>query len=149
MTTAISKPRGFCCSPLAITQTSTGAASTPTTLTSSKAQASTEATRSIRAWVAMSPSLALVAAKTGTKAWLKAPSAKKRRNRLGMRKATLKASVSALAPKVEAIRSSRAIPVMRESSVSTETTEADLRRLTPRSVAASRWHARVGTQAQP
>ena len=66
-----------------------------------------------------------------------------------MRKATLKASVSALAPKVEAISSSRAKPVMRESRVNTDTTEADLRRLTAGSVAASCVHNRVGAQASP
>ena len=47
-----------------------------------------------------------------------------------MRNATLKASVSALAPKVEAISNSRARPVMREARVSKETIEADLKRLT-------------------
>ncbi|MNT60094.1 hypothetical protein D3C72_1976510 [compost metagenome] len=73
-----------------------------------------------------SPSLARVVASTGTKAWLKAPSANKRLNRLGMRKATLKASVSALAPNMVAISRSRARPVTRESSVNRETVEAAL-----------------------
>ena len=67
-----------------------------------------------------------MAASTGTKAWLKAPSANKRRNRLGMRNATLNASVSALAPKVDAMSSSRTKPVMREARVNSETVEADL-----------------------
>ena len=48
----------------------------------------------------------------------------------GMRNATLKASVKALAPKAEAISSSRISPVMRDASVSRETMEADLNRLT-------------------
>jgi hypothetical protein len=39
------------------------------------------------------------------------------------------------APKVDAISSSRTSPVMRDSSVSKETTEADLKRLTAQSVA--------------
>ena len=92
---------------------------------------STVAVRSITICVAASPCCALEAASTGTKAWLKAPSPKKRRNRLGMRNATLKASVMALAPKVDAIRSSRARPVMRDNKVSRETVDADLKRLTP------------------
>jgi hypothetical protein len=40
------------------------------------------------------------------------------------------------APKVDAIKSSRTKPVMRESKVNKETTEADLKRLTLQSVAA-------------
>jgi len=47
-----------------------------------------------------------------------------------MRNATLKASVKALAPKVDAISSSRTRPVMRDTSVNSDTTEADLKRLT-------------------
>jgi hypothetical protein len=49
-----------------------------------------------------------------------------------MRNATLKASVMALAPKVEAISNSRAKPVMRDASVSRETVEAALNRDTRR-----------------
>jgi hypothetical protein len=44
-----------------------------------------------------------------------------------MRNATLKASVMALAPKVEAISSSRTKPAIRETNVSSETVEADLK----------------------
>jgi hypothetical protein len=69
----------------------------------------------------------LVAASTGTKAWLKAPSANMRLNKLGIRNATLKASVMALAPNVEAISNSRASPVMRDTSVNRETVEAALK----------------------
>ena len=57
--------------------------------------------------------------------WLKATSANKRLNRLGMRNATLKASVKALAPNKEAISNSRTKPVTREAKVNKETTEAD------------------------
>lgn len=46
---------------------------------------------------------------------------------MGVRKATLKASVMALAPNDEAISSSRTRPVMRESTVNSETVEADLK----------------------
>jgi hypothetical protein len=45
-----------------------------------------------------------------------------------MRKATLKASVAALAPKAAAISCSRTRPVTRETSVSRETVEAALNR---------------------
>ena len=45
-----------------------------------------------------------------------------------MRKATLKASVAALAPKAAAISCSRTRPVTREASVSRETVEAALSR---------------------
>ncbi|MNE67181.1 hypothetical protein D3C80_1627740 [compost metagenome] len=114
-------------SPLASSQTSSGAPSTPSTQVSSKAQLSTVATLAISTRVASSPSLALVPASTGTKAWLKAPSANRRRNRLGMRNATLKASVSAFAPNMEAMSRSRSKPVIREASVNRETVEAALK----------------------
>ena len=127
MKTAASNPRGSCFSPLAISQTSTGAAATPITQVSSSAQASKVATRLTSTWVAASPFWALLAASTGTNAWLNAPSANRRRNRLGMRKATLKASVMALAPNVEATSSSRTRPVIRDTSVNRETVDADLK----------------------
>ena len=130
-TTAVSKPSGFCWRPAAIAQTSAGAAATPMTQVMISAQTSTVAIWSTIWRVASSPSFSRTPASTGTKAWLKAPSANRRRSRLGMRKATLKASVSALAPKVEATSSSRTRPVMREASVSSETREADLNRDTP------------------
>ena len=135
--TAVSRPCGDCFKPLAISHTNPGAASTPNTLVINTAQASSVATLSIKTWVAASPCSARVAASTGTKAWLNAPSANKRRNKFGMRKATRKASVTALAPKALAIRVSRANPVMRDSRVSKETVEADLKRLT-------RWSVAVG-----
>ena len=77
----------------------------------------------------------LFAKMQSTNAWLKAPSANRRRNRLGMRNATLKASVSALAPNIEAIRRSRTRPVTREARVRRETVEAALNRDTAGSVA--------------
>ena len=69
-------------------------------------------------WVARSP------ARMGTKACENAPSANRRRSKLGMRNATWKASVQALAPKAAAISCSRTRPVMRESKVNKETIEA-------------------------
>ena len=116
-------------------QTIQGAASTPSTQVSSRAQASTVATLSTTNLVAASPCWALDAASTGTKAWLNAPSANRRRNKLGMRNATLKASVMALAPKNAARSDSRTKPVTREARVQRDTVEADLRRLTAASLA--------------
>ena len=68
MTTAASYPWGFCCNPLAITQTSTGDPSTPTTQVSSSVHNSKVATLLTSTWVAASPCCALLAANTGTKA---------------------------------------------------------------------------------
>ena len=112
--------------------TISGAAITPTAQTSNSTQTRTLATLSTSAWVASCPSRAWVAASTGMKAWLNAPSANMRRNKLGIRNATLKASVMALAPKVAASKVSRTRPVTRESSVHKETVEAERRRFTPR-----------------
>ena len=55
--------------------------------------------------------------KTGTKAILKEPSAKSRRSRLGMRKATKNASEPSPAPKNHAMTTSRTKPKIRLSSV--------------------------------
>jgi hypothetical protein len=48
-----------------------------------------------------------------------------------MRNATLKASVRALAPNIEAISNSRPKPVTREARVHKDTVDADLKRLMP------------------
>src|SRR5450830_1101291 len=128
-------------------QTIKGAPSTPSTQVNTRAQASTVATWLITRRVASSPCCSLLAASAGMKAWLNAPSAKKRRNRLGMRNATLKASVIALAPKAEATSNSRTRPVIRDASVSSETVEAALKRVTHQVYAQSKapildasWH---------
>jgi hypothetical protein len=134
MTTAASKPSGLCFSPLAMAHTSHGAANTPATQVAVSAQASTVAIWSISTLVASSPSFCLRPANTGTNAWLKAPSAKRRRNMLGMRNATLNASVSGLAPNMAAISNCLTSPVMREARVSSEITEAALNRFTAGSV---------------
>ena len=123
-------PCADCCKPLAMAHTSQGAANTPSRLSVTTAISSTVATLLITTRVASSPCSARVAANTGTKAWAKAPSANRRRNKLGMRNATLKASVRALAPNTLAISVSRAKPVMREAKVHKDTVEADLNRLT-------------------
>src|SRR5207342_3664615 len=65
------------------------------------------------ALVAASPPRFLYSARMGTKACEKAPSPNRRRSRLGMRKATKKASVSSPAPKMRAIKKSRMNPKTR------------------------------------
>src|SRR3569832_825419 len=129
MKTAASKLCGVFLNPLASRYTSTGAATMPTTQVASSAQASAVATPSIRRCVASSPSVSLECASAGTKAWLKAPSAKRRRKRFGMRNATLNASVKPLAPNVAAMSRSRTRHVTREASVSSDTVDAALKRL--------------------
>ena len=62
-----------------------------------------------------------------------------------MRKATLKASVSAVAPKMDAMSRSRARPVTREARVNSETVDAALNRDTGASVCAR--HALPGKKA--
>ena len=121
--TAMSKPPVFC-RPCAISHTSSGAPATPAMQTSTSAASSTLATASISARVGPSPSRSRLWASSGTKACEKAPSANSRRSRLGMRNATLKASVITLAPKAAATICSRISPVMRDASVSRETVEA-------------------------
>ena len=111
-------------SPEAISQTITGAASTPTTQVTTRKQNSTVATASTIRRVASSPSPARARASAGTKAWVNAPSPNSRRSRLGMRKATLKASSAAPAPKADAITTSRASPVTREATVNREMVDA-------------------------
>ena len=128
MTTAASKPP-LSFKPEAMTQTSTGAPTTPSTQVIARATNKTVPTALTRSWVAWSPCWVRLSARMGTKACEKAPSANRRRSRLGMRNATLKASVVALAPKAAAISSSRTRPVMRDARVSRETMDADLSRL--------------------
>ncbi len=104
--------------------TSSGAPTTPATQVASSVQPSTVATASTSLRVAASPSRARTSARIGTKACENAPSANSRRSRFGMRKATLNASVAALAPKAAAISCSRTSPVMRDARVRIETVEA-------------------------
>ena len=63
------------------------------------------------------PSFAIMPANKGTKAALKAPSAKSVRNRFGRRRATKKASLVAPAPSAEAVRISRTKPSTRLTMV--------------------------------
>jgi len=77
-----------------------------------------------RLWAAGSPPVVRVWVKTGTKATVKAPSARRRRRRLGMRKATMKAAAAGLSPKNEAVTWSRARPASRDKKVAPPTMPA-------------------------
>src|SRR5436190_1778539 len=121
MTTASSKRSR----PEAMSHTTTGAATTPTMHVTTRTENSTVATASTSCWVASSPSAARVRASVGTKACENAPSANSRRSRLGMQKATLKASNIAPAPNTEATTTSRSRPVTRDASVQTAVDACD------------------------
>ena len=120
MTTASSKRSR----PEAISQTTTGAATTPTMQVTTSAAKSTVATASTSCRVASSPSAARARARVGTNAWEKAPSPNRRRSRLGMRKATLNASNEAPAPNTDEMTMSRTRPVTRDASVKSEIVDA-------------------------
>src|SRR5260221_11911397 len=95
----------------------TGAAATPRAVAARSARVSRVAVRSTRSFVSVSPRRVLYSERTGTKACEKAPSANRRRSRLGMRNATKNASVARPAPNSLAIRTSRTNPRMRDTSV--------------------------------
>ena len=63
---------------------------------------------------------------TGTKAWLKAPSANSRRKKLGMRLAKKKTSAATPAPSRLAMTTSRTKPITRDASVIPDTIMPDL-----------------------
>jgi hypothetical protein len=117
MTLARSNADGSRLSPDAISHTSTGAMTTPSADTPSSTQNSAEATCPTNTPVCASSLLARTSASIGTKACWNAPSANIRRSRFGSRKATLNASVSALAPNRREISMSRTSPVTRDNRV--------------------------------
>jgi hypothetical protein len=87
------------------------------------------AVRSVKATFASSQASSCVfffrySVKIGTKETVSEPSARSRRRRLGMRKATKKASVAMPAPKNPATTMSRMKPKTRESMVAAPTTPA-------------------------
>src|SRR6266853_7037007 len=103
--------------PGAMTRTIHGAASMPRTETAQSATAVAPATaRSILRKPAR-PSCVREEVNTGMNAVESAPSARRRRRRLGMRKATKKASVTGPAPKARATTMSRTNPSTRLASV--------------------------------
>ena len=84
-----------------------GAVSTPISAAITSARKSAVATPSTRVFVSCGDWRFLYSASTGTNACENAPSAKRRRSRLGMRKATKKASVAKPAPNARAMKKSR------------------------------------------
>ena len=94
-----------------------GAASIPSKVTPTRINPSQVATRLIRLCVSSKLRWLLYSARIGTKAWLKAPSAETRRKRLGILKATIKASLTIPAPNTRAISVSRTNPSMRDINV--------------------------------
>ena len=71
--------------------------------------------------------VSLVCASTGTNACENAPSAKSRLRKLGILKATKKASMPSVAPNTVAKIISRANPMMRDRKVKMATTSVDLK----------------------
>src|SRR5437762_6554691 len=95
----------------------TGATAMPSAAVTTSARKSKVAVRSITPRTSSAEFLFFCSARTGTKACEKAPSANRRRSRLGRRKATKKASVAIPAPKARAMKKSRAKPRMRLTNV--------------------------------
>ena len=94
-----------------------GAPKMPSSATTTSTSVSAVATWSTRVLVASCPRRFLYSARIGTNACENAPSANIRRSRLGILKATKKASVIIPAPKMRAMTASRTNPRMRESRV--------------------------------
>ncbi len=98
---------GSAANPGAERYTISDAPAMPRTAATTSARPSSVATPSMRSLVSSREVLFFCPARTGTNAWESAPSANSRRSRLGMRKATKKASVAGPAPKARAITKSR------------------------------------------
>jgi hypothetical protein len=82
-----------------------------------RSDAATKKSRNLRKIAVAKTPLCLEATKEGMKAWVKAPSAKIRRKRLGSLKATKNISLHTEAPRAEAMNTSRPRPVTREKSM--------------------------------
>ncbi len=108
---------GSSAKPGAITWTRAGAKISAATTMTSSAASSTASVSSAKRFAAARPCSAMVPAKSGTKAALKAPSAKRLRNRLGSRSATKNASATGPAPRKFAVRTSRTKPITRLTRV--------------------------------
>ncbi len=94
-----------------------GAPTTPATVTPASTRPRVPARLSTKPLSSAWPRLDRYSMSTGTKAREKAPSANSRRMKLGILKATKKASVAASAPNTRAITRSRMNPRTRESKV--------------------------------
>ena len=98
------------------------APSTPSTVTPSSAVPRLPAMTPTKARSAASSPRCRYSASTGTNAWAKAPSANRRRKKLGMRKARKKVSATPAAPSTWESTMSRTSPLMRDSTVIAPTT---------------------------
>lgn len=101
---------------------------TPMTVTTATMTPRVPMTLAMRSRASSSP-FALASESTGTKAWLKAPSAKSLLKKFGMRFAKRNTSAEKPAPRIWAMMMSRIIPSMRERNVEADTISPDLRRL--------------------
>jgi hypothetical protein len=108
---------GSSCEPGANRAVTCGANSTPSAVTTSSTAPRVPATRAIIRRSSSGVPFSFISVSAGTKAVEKEPSANSRRMKLGMRKATQKASVAALAPKTLANTTSRTSPRTRETKV--------------------------------
>jgi hypothetical protein len=116
---------GTCSNPGANSRTNCGLKIIPNTQSGPTTRTTAVATR-LESWDASRfPSPASERVKTGTSADDSAPSAKRLRVRLGMRKASWNASLAAPAPNSRAITISRTMPVMRLSITAAETIPAE------------------------
>ena len=110
--------------PAASAFTSHGVVSQPTTHRPSSTSSSVDISWRPSFHASSSPRVWWTAVKVGTNAEDIAPSANRSRSRLGMRNATLKASVAKPAPNSTAITCSRASPSTRDSRVAAPTVPA-------------------------
>ena len=111
----------------AMTRASCGASRMTMAVSTSRAAVRVPATRSTRALTSSALRVALYSASTGTKAIENEPSADSRRMKLGMRKATKKASIIPPAPKTLAYTWSRTSPDSRDRKVMELKTAAERR----------------------
>eukprot|EP00919_Chromeraceae_sp_WS-2016_P023889 GHVR01056681.1.p1 GENE.GHVR01056681.1~~GHVR01056681.1.p1 ORF type:complete len:155 (+),score=7.09 GHVR01056681.1:136-600(+) len=132
---------------------------TATDVTSNNTPPSAPAVRSINSFTDSVLPFSLYSDNTGTKACENAPSANKRRKKLGILKATKKQSALLLAPKKIAITTSRIKPNTRDNSVITLTNKLERNKprcftgfttasLTPATAAAARRGVGVATASQ-
>ena len=103
-----------------------GAATTPIKVTTNNTTPIRAATWSTKSRVSSNERVFLYSERIGTNANEKAPSANKRRKRLGIRNATKKASVAMPAPKIRAINISLTNPRIRDTKVMLLTAAKDL-----------------------
>ena len=126
--TARSNLAGSLTNPGANPYMSTGMAICTTATKTSSVHNNTLSACSAKARAASFPSVSTSPANRGTKAAAKAPSANRRRNRLGNLKATKNTSATGPAPRMAAIRMSRANPRTRLTMVRPPTVAMERRR---------------------